>query len=228
MREDQYSALLKSIEEPGAATVWVLTTARLGRLPATIRSRCQRVRFTALGEPMIREFLTGRAGQPEREARMLAALSGGSLARSLALREADPLKLRNDALALLDPALRGDPAGLWKAAQGFMNFGRAGREKLRLMIEFHELWLRDLLRARYGASKEDLVHRDREPEIRRLAATMDAAEIRRRLLVLEEVLRAIEGNVTPELALFSGLSRVAGGRLGEGEWPRAATARWDY
>ena len=44
MREDQYSAMLKSIEEPGASTVWVLTTSRLARLPATIRSRTQRVR----------------------------------------------------------------------------------------------------------------------------------------------------------------------------------------
>src|SRR5206468_5943308 len=43
MREDQCSAMLKSIEEPGASTVWVLTTARPSRLPATIRSRCQRV-----------------------------------------------------------------------------------------------------------------------------------------------------------------------------------------
>src|SRR5262249_12395307 len=42
MREDQYSAMLESIEEPGASTVWVLTTARPSRLPATIRSRCQR------------------------------------------------------------------------------------------------------------------------------------------------------------------------------------------
>jgi DNA polymerase-3 subunit delta' len=228
MREDQYSALLKSIEEPGAATVWILTTARLARLPATIRSRCQRVRFAPLAEPMVREFLERRADVPEREARMLAALSSGSLARALALRDAEPLKRRDQALALLEPALRGDSAALWKAAQGVMSFGRTGRETLRLMIEFHELWLRDLLRARYGAAKEDLVHRDREPEIRKLAAAVDAAEIRRRLLVLEEVLRAIEGNVTPEMALFSGMSRVAGERLGEGEWPRAATARWDY
>ena len=42
MREDQYSALLKSLEEPGPTTVWVLTTSRPSRLPATIRSRCQR------------------------------------------------------------------------------------------------------------------------------------------------------------------------------------------
>ncbi|HUK63225.1 MAG TPA: hypothetical protein VLV15_07830, partial [Dongiaceae bacterium] len=46
-REDQYSALLKSIEEPGT-TVWVLTSSRVNRLPATIRSRCQRVRFAPL------------------------------------------------------------------------------------------------------------------------------------------------------------------------------------
>jgi len=228
MREDQCSAMLKSIEEPGASTVWILTTARLARLPATIRSRCQRVRFAPLGEPLVREFLMERAAVPEREARMLAALCGGSLARALALREAQPLKLRDQALALLEPALRGEPAALWKATQGFTRFGRGGRESLRLVIEFHELWLRDLLRARYGAPRESLVHRDRDAEIRKLAAGVTAAEIRRRLLVLEEVLRAIEGNVTPDLALFSGLSRVAGERLGEGEWPRAATARWDF
>jgi DNA polymerase-3 subunit delta' len=186
------------------------------------------VRFAPLGEPLLRAFLMERVGLEEPQARMLAALSAGSLARALALRAADPLKLRNQALALLEPALRGEPAALWKATQGFNRFGGAGRESLRLVIEFHELWLRDLLRARYGAPRESLVHRDREAEIQKLAAGVDAAEIRRRLLVLEEVLRAIEGNVTPDLALFSGLMRVAGERLGEGEWPRPATARWDY
>ena len=230
MREDQYSALLKSIEEPGVSTVWILTTSRLSRLPATIRSRCQRVRFAPLSEAMVGGFLKERAGESEKAARMLAALCGGSLARALALRGSDPPldELRNQSLALLEPALKGDYAGLWKGVQTFNKYGRAGRERLRLMVEFHELWLRDLLRARYGAAREALVHRDREPEIRALAARADAGEIRRRLLVLEEVLRAIEGNVTPEVALFSGISRIAGARLGEGEWPRAATTRWDY
>jgi hypothetical protein len=47
-------------------------------------------------------------------------------------------------------------------------------------------------------------------------------------MVLEEVLRAIEGNVSADLALFSGAARLAGRRLGEGAWPPHATARWDY
>jgi DNA polymerase-3 subunit delta' len=228
MREDQYSALLKSIEEPGASTVWVLTTSRLARLPATIRSRCQRVRFAPLGEPLIATTLENALAVPKLEARMLAALSGGSLARAIVLRDEDPVKSRNEALELLEPALRGDGPGLWKAAQGYTRFGKAGRETLRRLIEFHHLWLRDLLRARYDAPREALVNRDRESDLRRQAAQLDATEIRRRLMVLEEMLRAIEGNVSADLTLFSGAARIAGEHLGEGGWPAHPTARWDY
>jgi DNA polymerase III subunit delta' len=228
MREDQYSAMLKAIEEPGASTVWILTTSRPSRLPATIRSRCQRVRFAPLPEALVSAFLIGRLGLEPPKARMLAALSSGSLARALASRNDDPRRMRDEALALLAPALARDPAALWQAIQGFTRFGKAGREALRRMAEFHMLWLRDVLRARYDVPREALVNRDREREIRAQAAHIDATEVRRRLMVLEEMLRAIEGNVTTEPALFSGLSRVAGERLGEGEWPRHATARWRY
>ncbi len=229
MREDQYSAMLKAIEEPGASTVWILTTGRLARLPATIRSRCQRVRFAPLPEAQVRGFLERRAGVDPPDARMFAALAGGSLARALALRgEENPRELRDQALQLLEPALGQDPAALWKSAQSLGRYGKSGREALRRMAEFHMLWLRDLLRARYDVPREGLVNRDREPQIRAAAARVDATEIRRRLMVLEEMLRAIEGNVTPELALFSGLWRVAGNRVGEGEWPRHSTARWRY
>jgi DNA polymerase-3 subunit delta' len=228
MREDQYSALLKTLEEPGATTVWVLTSSRPARLPATIRSRCQGVRFSPIPEPALTGFLTERVGVPAREARLLAALASGSLGRALVLRESEPLRTRDEALALLEPAVRGDSAGLWRAAQGFMKYGRTGRETLRRMIEFHQLWLRDLLRARAGAPTEMLAHRDREAEIRRQAERLSATEIRRRLLVLEEALRSIDGNVTADLTMFSALARVAGARLGEGAWPAHPTGRWLY
>jgi DNA polymerase III subunit delta' len=228
MRGDQYSALLKSIEEPGASTVWVLTTARASRLPATIPSRCQRVRFAPLTERTIQEFLEQRAGTATRQARMLAALSGGSLARALTLRDSEPDQERDRALALLEPALRGDPAALWKSVQGMMGFGRTGREALRRMVEYHQLWLRDLLRARQGAPREELVNRDKEPLIRAQAERVEPVEIRRRLMVLEELLRSIEGNVSPDLSIFSALTRLGGERPGADAWPQHPTARWDY
>jgi DNA polymerase-3 subunit delta' len=230
MREDQFSALLKSVEEPGASTVWVLTTARPSRVPATIRSRCQRVRFAPLAEAAIQGVLREHAAvEPEERVRMLAALAGGSLARALALRDADPgmREQRDGALALLEPALAGSTERLWAAVQKLTGFGKTGRERLRLALEFLQLWHRDLLRARYEAPAGSFVNRDREKELRAQASRLDAGEIRRRILVLEEALRAVEGNVSADLTLFSALARVGGSRVGEGAWPAHATARWD-
>lgn len=228
MREDQYSAMLKTLEEPGAATVWVLTTSRLNRLPATIRSRCQRVRFAPLGEPTIVEFLRTRAGVPASDAALLAALSGGSLSRALAMRESNPEQLRDQSMALLGPARTGDPGQLWKTVQTYMNYGRTRREALRRTLEFHMLWLRDVLRAGAGAPSELLVHRDREREIREQAARLSPAEIRRRLMVLEEALASIEGNIAPDMTLFSAMARMEHPGMGAGQWPGHATARWRY
>ncbi len=230
MREDQFSALLKRVEEPGESTVWVLTTARLSRVPVTIRSRCQRVRFAPLFESLVRDVLREHAGiEDEAKLRMLAALSAGSLARALAMRDVEPglLEQRDAALALLTPALARKPEALWSAVQKLTGFGKSGRERLRQTLEFHQLLLRDVLRLRYGAPAESLVNRDLLAELRALSHGLDASEIRRRLLVLEEALRGIDGNVSADLTLFSTLSRVGGDRMGEGAWPAHATARWD-
>jgi DNA polymerase-3 subunit delta' len=198
-------------------------------VPATIRSRCQRVRFRPLPESLVRDTLVQRANVDEKSARMLAALASSSLARALAMRDADPdMKSQRDAaLQMLSPALDRNPALLVKAIQSATGYGKAGRERLRMSLEFHQLWLRDALRLRYGAAPETLVNRDLVPVLQKLASQLDATEIRRRLLVLEEALRSIEGNVSPDLTLFSTLARVAGDRLGEGAWPAHATARWD-
>ena len=228
MRDDQCSAMLKSIEEPGASTMWILTTSRLLRVPATIRSRCQRVRFAPWSEKAIGEFLAERVGANAAEARMLGALGCGSLGRALVLRDAQPLKTRDQALALLEPALRRDGAGVLRTIQDFNRKWRPGRETLRRVVEFQELWLRDVLRARYGASRDQLVHRDREAEIRRQAERVDPTEIRRRLMALEEALKSIEGNVTADLAMFSALMRVADPAFETQDWPGHVTERWRY
>jgi hypothetical protein len=109
-----------------------------------------------------------------------------------------------------------------------MNYGKTGRETLRHMLEFHELWLRDLLRVRYGAPAEMLANRDKLDELRRQARQIDATEVRRRLMVLEEAMRSIDGNVTADLTVFSAMQRLASARVGEGEWPAHPTGRWDY
>ena len=224
MREDQYSAMLKSLEEPGANSVWVLTTSRPERLPATIRSRCLRLRFLPLAEEEIERFLTARAGVPAARARLLAAVCAGSLGRALMWRDEDIRVARDSAVAMMRTATAGDAgrvlAEAAKVARGW------NRETLRRVLEFQILWLRDVLRLRYGGDDEGLVNRDIAADLRKAAAAAEVGEVKRRLLVLEEIGRAIEGNVNPEVAFFSGLARL--GRLvpeRADDWPEYGTGR---
>jgi DNA polymerase III delta' subunit len=60
------NALLKTIEEPHPNTYLLLVTERPQGLPATLRSRCQRLRFSAPPHKQSLEFLAGVSGAARR------------------------------------------------------------------------------------------------------------------------------------------------------------------
>jgi DNA polymerase III subunit delta' len=79
------NALLKTLEEPGPRTHFVLLSAVADSLLPTIRSRTQRVRFGPLPDDVVAELL-GAQGVENPTA--IAALAGGSMAHASLL--ADP------------------------------------------------------------------------------------------------------------------------------------------
>ena len=79
------NALLKTLEEPAPRTVLILVTSHPDRLAATIRSRCQRVKFNIPSAGDTRVWLAGQAGQSELDE--LLAISGGAPLRALQARE---------------------------------------------------------------------------------------------------------------------------------------------
>jgi DNA polymerase III subunit delta' len=81
------NALLKTLEEPGARTHFVLLSSRADSLLSTIRSRTQRVRFGPLPEAVVERLLLA-GGASDADAKAAAKLSRGSMAVAAAL--ADP------------------------------------------------------------------------------------------------------------------------------------------
>jgi DNA polymerase III delta prime subunit len=76
------NALLKTLEEPSPGTFIILVTSSEDRLLATIRSRCQRVAFTALPESVVAVWVARHAaGITDHHAQWLARFSAGSLGR---------------------------------------------------------------------------------------------------------------------------------------------------
>lgn len=74
-------ALLKTLEEPPATTVFVLTADDVPPELATVASRCSLVTFAALGEADVAAWLVERGTDPLR-AREVAAGAGGDLSRA--------------------------------------------------------------------------------------------------------------------------------------------------
>ncbi|HYW03028.1 MAG TPA: DNA polymerase III subunit delta' [Gammaproteobacteria bacterium] len=77
------NSLLKTLEEPVPGTVLLLVSARPAMLPATVRSRCQRVGFTAPGRDEALAWIGERAGGPEAE--LALAFTGNAPLRALDL-----------------------------------------------------------------------------------------------------------------------------------------------
>ncbi len=81
------NSLLKTLEEPGAGTHFVLLSSAPDTLLPTIRSRTQRVRFAPLPDPVVAELLVAQ-GVDAKQASAVAKLAGGSVA--IGARLADP------------------------------------------------------------------------------------------------------------------------------------------
>jgi DNA polymerase-3 subunit delta' len=81
MNEESQNALLKTLEEPAAGAVYVLTSSAPGRLLETIPSRCRMVRFAPVPPARIAEQLETE-GVASDTAIACARLAGGNVERA--------------------------------------------------------------------------------------------------------------------------------------------------
>lgn len=131
------NAFLKTVEEPVGPTCFVLVTTQADRLPDTIRSRAQLVRFKPLSEAVMLRLL----GRDDTDARLAVDLAQGSISRArdiLADPEARALRQkRRDALWALLPTLTTKHDGaLLRFADDFNADRDATREEVLLIRRY--------------------------------------------------------------------------------------------
>lgn len=103
------NALLKTLEEPLPGRFLLLVASQPGRLPATIRSRCQRLEFRLPNPLLARDWLAGQGFEPRRAEAALAAARGNPGLAARWLREGG-LEIREAVLAQLDAVASGRSA----------------------------------------------------------------------------------------------------------------------
>lgn len=121
------NAMLKGLEEPEPKTLWILCATQRERLPKTVSSRCFRVPFAPLPEPVVARILAARGLDAAKAAR-LAALSDGSAGRALELAEAGDA-WGGDPLAAADGLPKDLPSARVKVERALYAFGQELRRR---------------------------------------------------------------------------------------------------
>lgn len=160
------NAFLKTLEEPPAGTHVVLVAEAGDRLLPTIRSRCVRVPFGPLPLDFVAERLVAERGIGAEEARLLAALAGGSLGRAQGLTP-EALEGRARILEALEGLDAGDFRPLLALAE---TIAAGGRDEAALRLDAIALFYRDAAVLASGAGGEAIANRDLLPLVERAAA----------------------------------------------------------
>ncbi|MEW5249863.1 DNA polymerase III subunit delta' [Microbulbifer discodermiae] len=144
MNASAANALLKNLEEPAAAVIFLLITDAAAGLLPTIRSRCQLLPFAAPPEDTALSWLKAGGLDGEIGRRVLALASGAPL---LALQLAEPefREARDQFLQDLSALSRAGAsavaiAGRWATPSGDI--------ELTMLLQFWQHWVTQMLRAR--------------------------------------------------------------------------------
>jgi DNA polymerase-3 subunit delta' len=203
LTEDAANALLKSLEEPPAGTVFILVTARPEVLLPTIRSRCSQLRFGRLSASDVARFLVERQGMEAEEAHAVAAVADGSPGRAL---EAGTRAYRDGRTAALS-ALRAvsaasSPRARLQAAAGLMagKPSSAGeRDELATRITMLSSLLRDLALVAHGVRGEAIANADLADDLRTLGSSFDDRRASRAFVAADRALAALRRNASPKI-----------------------------
>ena len=192
------NALLKSLEEPPPATVFILTTSVPGALLPTVRSRAMTLRFGRLPAAAVAAVLGRDHEYSDAEARALAALADGSIGQALALGAADLSILRETALQLLQQAAaRGDAQGRLQAASvvvGGPSKKERPREDLAVIFRLAASMLRDMEAINSGADAGLLANPIVAADLRALARRYGGDRARDAFGAVDRALFALERN----------------------------------
>ena len=195
------NALLKSLEEPPPATVFVLTSAAPDALLRTVRSRTMRLTFGRLTSDEVEQLLVRDHQREPAEARRLAGLADGSVGAALELGSSDVAETREAALQLLGAATQRDLAGrlaVAKAVVGEKKDERT-RQEMKAVLQIASSLVRDLSLLHAGSDRRLLANGDLGDRLDRLARALPAPAARQAFATVDRALSALERNAGTKL-----------------------------
>ena len=188
MKEEASNAFLKTLEEPPSDSVFILIAESLRRLPATIVSRSQVVKFFPLRVDEVKDILIKLYGVDEPKAHVLSHLSAGRLGDAVKYADEAFLAKREKVIAAL-------------ADRTFFesDFDKLSKTDLKVYLAILLTWYRDILVAKSGGP--EVVNIDRKDVIIAEAAKTGFDRLEQMIGQIISTYSYVEQNANPKLAM---------------------------
>lgn len=197
------NALLKTLEEPTAHSLFLLISSRPAALPATVRSRCQGIRFVPPARTQVEAALITKRELPPADARFLAIATEARIGQALQAEVATFRAQQDEFCRLMSlPSLQSVTAVL-TAAEALHKSDRAQET-----LEWIEQWIRDLILVGVGADPDSLLNLERLPELQEATKGLRLDLLLDLLTEIESIQRSATRNVNLQMALENILLRL--------------------
>lgn len=197
------NALLKTLEEPPADSLLILTSAHADQLLPTILSRCQKFFFTAMGPEILKNILIKDYKLNERLSHFLAYFSQGRIGKAITFSQNDILKEKNGFIDNFTKSF---------TTPGYFDnnfFGDKPRikEGLEILLD----WYRDVLLLKLGSDASRLVNSDRQKELQILKGKYSLTDLLDILSDIMMTLKLLQQNINTKVSFFTLRARLCQG-----------------
>ncbi|MFO7570419.1 MAG: DNA polymerase III subunit delta' [Smithellaceae bacterium] len=197
MNEQAANALLKTLEEPTSSNVLILISARPYWLPQTVLSRCRHLRFNPLPADLVARYLVDHLSMAMERARLLANLSGGSIAKALDLNTEEMTAYRGEFTARVAATTQADPMSLIALA----SFLGQDKNDIRHNLGMLNAIFRDALIYKETQNVQMVTNSDCLDLIASLAARLDGERMLQNIAQVTRSMETLEMNVNKSLTL---------------------------
>ena len=199
MNEPASNALLKTLEEPPPTSHLVLTTSNPTSLLATIRSRCQIIRFAPVAVEEIEQFLIEQKSLPAADAQLLARTAQGSIGRALAADVGTHRARREMMLSVLRAlTVTFDRAELLRAAEELA--AAKDRQEYEERLDALETLIRDAWALALGRPSGTIVNSDLLTQLQQIAGEIRGDQAAAWLSQIEVLRGTLEVNINRRVA----------------------------
>lgn len=193
MNANAANSLLKNLEEPTPKTVLALIAQHSAQLPATVRSRCQRVSFVIPPREQARAWLAQQLADPS-QADLLLTLAQGAPLAARALAEGDTLAQRAEIFGHWMRLATGQVSPLAVASEYL-------KRDLRQVLSWCLGWTADLVRLRAAGTAAVLQNPDLRAPLQDLVNQLDLPQLLEFYERVRNALRLVPTSVNDQLLI---------------------------